>query len=87
MSGSKSKLPNKWNLRAAGNLTFGATGAGLAGCAAASGLLTRQSQWPAELVAVLLVGAGLSLLWQKGAEPWRDIKGIFRPDASWAARR
>jgi phenylacetyl-CoA:acceptor oxidoreductase subunit 2 len=86
MSGSKAWLPANVEARTVGNFTFGATGAGLAAGAAVSELLTGHGQWGAYLLAMLLVGGLLSLLWRETGNPLRFVKVAFRPETSWTTR-
>lgn len=86
MSGSKAWLPGNVEWRTVGNFTFGAMGAGLAAGAAVSELLTGHGQWGAYLLAMLLVGGVLSLIWRETGNPSRFLKVALRPETSWTTR-
>jgi phenylacetyl-CoA:acceptor oxidoreductase subunit 2 len=88
MSGSTASPPTRFDWQAAGKFTLGATGAGLAACAAMAELMTGNGQPAGYLLAVLLVagGLGLGLVWRGSGNPITLLKAAFRPDGPWATR-
>ena len=76
--------PN-WDWRAAGNFMFGGTGGSLMFTAAAASFPERPSDVPG-LVSLLIVGAGLALVWLEIGRPWRFLNVYFNPRTSWMTR-
>jgi len=85
----QAKLQRYWDLRAAGNFSFGGTGSGLI-VAAALALAIGTPDSFAVIVAVVLglglIGLGLFCVWLEIGRPWRAINVFFHPHTSWMTR-
>jgi len=79
-------LQTQWDRRAAGNFIGGGTGAGLAICAAASGLAGAAPPPAAYALAALSTAVGLALVWLEIGRPWRFLHVFFHPQTSWMTR-
>lgn len=86
MDGSAPWRQTSWDWRAAGNLTFGGAGAGLAFCAAALGFATGEHNIAAFLLAPLLIAAGIGLAWAELGKPKDFLRVLFHPQTSWKSR-
>ncbi len=74
-----------WDWRAAGNFMFGGTGGSLMFMTAAASF----PQSPPELfglVSLIIVAAGLALVWMEIGRPWRFLNVYFNPGTSWMTR-
>ena len=83
--GASSRLQSFWDARAACNFIGGGTGCGLLLCAAI-GLNTSLPYFPAALIGLLFVAAGLFMVWLEIGKPWRAFNLFFRPQTSWMTR-
>jgi phenylacetyl-CoA:acceptor oxidoreductase 26-kDa subunit len=83
--GSASRLQTFWDVRAACNFIGGGTGSGLL-VWAAIGLNFGLPYFPAALIGLVFVGAGLLMVWLEIGKPWRAFHVFFRPQTSWMAR-
>jgi phenylacetyl-CoA:acceptor oxidoreductase subunit 2 len=72
--------------RAVGNFLGGGTGGGLAVTAAALQLATGHAQWLADLLAILLIVAGLATIRQEIGGPERMRNLLKQSKISWATR-
>jgi len=77
----QAKLQRYWDIRAAGNFSFGGTGSGLI-MAAAIGAPSR----PVMVVGLGFIGLGLLSVWLEIGRPWRAINVLFHPRTSWMTR-
>ena len=74
-----------WDWRAAGNFMFGGTGGSLM-------FMTAAASFPESppdvlgLVSLLIVAAGLALVWLEIGRPWRFLNVYFNPGTSWMTR-
>ena len=83
--GAASRLQQFWDLRAACNFIGGGTGCGLLFWAAI-GLTSGLPYFPAALIGLMFVGAGLFMVWLEIGKPWRAFNLFFRPQTSWMTR-
>jgi phenylacetyl-CoA:acceptor oxidoreductase subunit 2 len=83
--GASSRLQHFWDARAACNFIGGGTGSGLLTWAA-FGLFTGFLYFPAALLGLLFVAAGLFMVWLEIGKPWRAFNLFFRPQTSWMTR-
>jgi phenylacetyl-CoA:acceptor oxidoreductase subunit 2 len=83
--GATSRLQRFWDARAACNFIGGGTGCGLL-IWAAVGLNAGQPYFPAALIGLLFVAAGLFMVWLEIGRPWRAFNLLFRPQTSWMTR-
>ena len=83
--GAASRLQRFWDLRAACNFIGGGTGCGLLFWAAI-GLTGGLPYFPAALIGLMFVGAGLIMVWLEIGKPWRAFNLFFRPQTSWMTR-
>jgi phenylacetyl-CoA:acceptor oxidoreductase subunit 2 len=83
--GAASRLQRFWDLRAACNFIGGGTGCGLLFWAAI-GLAGGLPYFPAALIGLMFVGAGLFMVWLEIGKPWRAFNLFFRPQTSWMTR-
>jgi Fe-S-cluster-containing dehydrogenase component/formate-dependent nitrite reductase membrane component NrfD len=74
-----------WDWRAAGNFMFGGTGGSLMFITAAASLPESPPD-VLGLVSLLLVAAGLALVWLEIGRPWRFLNVYFNPGTSWMTR-
>jgi phenylacetyl-CoA:acceptor oxidoreductase subunit 1 len=79
-------LQGHWDMRAAGNFMGGGAGAGLFLFTALAATLSGGSLLLHGLVALGLVGAGLSLVWLEIGRPWRFLNVFRQPQRSWMTR-
>jgi phenylacetyl-CoA:acceptor oxidoreductase subunit 2 len=86
MDGSVPRRQTSWDWRAAGNYTFGGAGSGLAFTAALLTLATGQHVIAAFLLAPLLIGAGIALVWAELGRPKQYLQVFFHPQTSWKTR-
>ena len=74
-----------WDWRAAGNFMFGGTGGSLM-------FITAAASFPESppdvlgLVSLLIVAAGLALVWLEIGRPWRFLNVYLNPGTSWMTR-
>ncbi|MCC6947907.1 MAG: hypothetical protein IT539_09085 [Bradyrhizobiaceae bacterium] len=84
----QAKLQRYWDLRAAGNFSFGGTGSGLIIAAALAFAVGAPAL--AVVVAIVLglglIGLGLFCVWLEIGRPWRAINVFFHPHTSWMTR-
>ncbi len=83
--GASSRLQHFWDARAACNFIGGGTGCGLLTWAAI-GMMIGLPYFPAALIGLLLVAAGLFMVWLEISKPWRAFNLFFRPQTSWMTR-
>ena len=79
------RLQRYWDIRAAGNFSFGGSGSGLV-LAAALGFLIGVPSALAVAAGLALIGLGLFCVWLEIGRPWRAINVIFHPRTSWMTR-
>lgn len=79
------RLQRSWDIRAAGNFSFGGTGSGLI-VAAAFGFVIGVPSALAVAVGLALIGLGLFCVWLEIGRPWRAINVFFHPRTSWMTR-
>ena len=78
-------LQRNWDIRAACNFIGGGSGTGLILAAAAA----QFAGWPyflAGVLAVALIGFGLSMVWLEIGRPFRALNVFFHPQTSWMSR-
>lgn len=79
------RLQRYWDIRAAGNFSFGGTGSGLILVSALA--MAGGTASPLAVAAGLaLVGLGLFCVWLEIGRPWRAINVFFHPRTSWMTR-
>lgn len=83
--GATSRLQRFWDIRAACNFIGGGTGGSLLAWAAL-GLFAGLPYFPAALIGLLFVAAGLFMVWLETGKPWRAFNLFFRPQTSWMTR-
>lgn len=81
----QTRLQRNWDIRAAGNFSFGGTGSGLV-IASALALALGVASPVAVFVGLIFVGIGLFCVWLEIGKPWRAINVIFHPQTSWMTR-
>jgi hypothetical protein len=86
MDGSAPLRQTSWDWRAASNFTFGGAGSGLAFIAALLALAGGEHVIAGFLLAVVLVGAGFALVWDKTGQPKQFLQVFFKPQTSWKSR-
>jgi phenylacetyl-CoA:acceptor oxidoreductase subunit 2 len=79
------RLQSSWDSRAAGNFIGGGAGTGLL-VAAAPALLAGRPYLPAGILAIALIGFGLSMVWLEIGRPLRALNVFFHPQTSWMSR-
>ncbi len=79
------RLQRYWDLRAAGNFSFGGAGSGLI-LAAAFGFVVGLPSVLAVAAGLALIGLGLFCVWLEIGRPWRAINVFFNPRTSWMTR-
>jgi Fe-S-cluster-containing dehydrogenase component/DMSO reductase anchor subunit len=79
------KLQTSWDWRAAANFILGGTGTGLFAATVVAGLFTPVV-WPAALLALALVAAGLFCVWLEIGRPWRFPNVYLNARTSWMTR-
>lgn len=85
MNGIFPWVQQHWDARAAGNFIGGGSGTGLLILATIGALLGGPVMVPV-LVALALVGLGLSLVWLELGRPWRFFNVVLHPQTSWMTR-
>ncbi len=85
LAAASPELQKSWDWRAAINFIAGGTGAGLFAATALAGLFA-PFLWPAAVVALALVAAGLFFVWLEIGRPWRFINVYFHVRRSWMTR-
>jgi phenylacetyl-CoA:acceptor oxidoreductase subunit 2 len=83
--GAAARLQHFWDTRAACNFIGGGTGYGLL-IWAAIGFNTALPYFPAALIGLTFVAAGLFMVWLEIGKPWRAFNVFFRPQTSWMTR-
>ncbi len=83
--GTESRLQTFWDIRAACNFIGGGTGSGLLWWATL-GLIAGLPYFPAALIGLMFVAAGLFMVWLEIGKPWRAFNVYFRPQTSWMTR-
>lgn len=86
MDGSAPWRQTSFDWRAAGNFTFGATGAGLAFFAALLAFEAGGRVVAGFLLAPLLVAAGIALVWSEIGRPKQFLHVFFHPQTPWKTR-
>lgn len=81
----QARLQRYWDIRAAGNFSFGGSGSGLV-LAAALGFLVGAPSALAVAAGLALIGLGLFCVWLEIGRPWRAINVFFHPRTSWMTR-
>jgi phenylacetyl-CoA:acceptor oxidoreductase 26-kDa subunit len=79
------RLQRSWDSRAACNFIGGGAGTGLL-VAAAAALLAGRPYFPAGILAIALIGFGLSMVWLEIGRPLRALNVFFHPQTSWMSR-
>lgn len=74
-----------WDWRAAGNFMFGGSGGGLLAIAALAALPGAPSL-VVVLCGLVLIGAGLGLVWLELGRPFRAMNVYFNAETSWMTR-
>ncbi|MDE2006039.1 MAG: phenylacetyl CoA [Rhodospirillales bacterium] len=86
MSGMRAaRRQGHWDLRAAGNFIGGGAGTGLLLAAALSAAMGAAFRLPLT-AGLVLIAAGLSLVWLEIGRPWRALNVFFHPRTSWMTR-
>lgn len=81
----QARLQRYWDIRAAGNFSFGGSGSGLI-LAATFGFVIGTPSAPAMAAGLALIGFGLFCVWLEIGRPWRAINVFFNPRTSWMTR-
>jgi len=79
------RLQRSWDARAAWNFVGGGAGTGLL-VAAAPALSAGRPYFPAGILAIALIGFGLSMVWLEIGRPLRALNVFFHPQTSWMSR-
>ncbi|HML06914.1 MAG TPA: DmsC/YnfH family molybdoenzyme membrane anchor subunit [Xanthobacteraceae bacterium] len=79
------RLQRNWDSRAACNFIGGGAGTGLL-LASAAALPAGSNYFPSALLAVALIGFGLSMVWLEIGRPFRALNVFFHPQTSWMTR-
>jgi phenylacetyl-CoA:acceptor oxidoreductase 26-kDa subunit len=79
------RLQRSWDSRAACNFIGGGAGTGLL-VAAAAALIAGRPYFPAGILAIALIGFGLSMVWLEIGRPLRALNVFFHPQTSWMSR-
>lgn len=79
------RLQRYWDIRAAGNFSFGGTGGGLI-IASALALAVDAASVLAILCGLGLIALGLFCVWLEIGRPWRAFNVFFHPRTSWMTR-
>ncbi len=79
------RLQRSWDIRAAGNFSFGGTGSGLI-VASALALAADAASLVAVIAGLGLIALGLLCVWLEIGKPWRAINVFFHPRTSWMSR-
>lgn len=86
LTGSGSpRLQRNWDSRAACNFIGGGSGTGLLLVAAAA-FATGWPYFPVGILAAVLIGFGLSMVWLEIGRPLRALNVFFHPQTSWISR-
>ncbi len=80
-----SKLQTNWDWRAAFNFMFGGSGSALL-LMMAIFAAPQAAPLALALVALVLVGFGLLMVWLEIGRPWRFLHVFFHPQTSWMTR-
>jgi len=78
-------IQENWDWRAAGNFILGGTGSSLM-------FMTAVTRFPESmpyayvLLSLVMIGAGLALVWLEIGRPWRFLNVFFNPQTSWMTR-
>lgn len=81
----KANLQRHWDIRAAGNFSFGGTGTGVVLASALAFAFGAAPRLPVA-AGLGLIGLGLFCVWLEIGKPWRSINVIFHPRTSWMTR-
>jgi phenylacetyl-CoA:acceptor oxidoreductase subunit 2 len=81
----RARLQRYWDIRAAGNFSFGGTGSGLI-LAAALALAAGPSSVLAVVTGLGFIALGLLCVWLEIGRPWRALNVFFHPRTSWMTR-
>lgn len=79
------RLQRYWDIRAAGNFSFGGTGTGLI-MASALALAADAASVFAIVAGLGLIALGLFCVWLEIGRPWRAFNVFFHPRTSWMTR-
>lgn len=79
------KLQRYWDIRAAGNFSFGGTGSGLI-VASALALAVDAASVFAVIAGLGLIALGLFCVWLELGRPWRAFNVFFHARTSWMTR-
>ena len=79
------RLQRYWDIRAAGNFSFGGTGSGLI-MASALALAADAASVFAIVAGLGLIALGLFCVWLEIGRPWRAFNVFFHPRTSWMTR-
>lgn len=79
------RMQRFWDQRAAANFIGGGSGTGLL-VAAAAASLSGFPYFPACLLAIALIGCGLSMVWLEIGRPLRALNVFFHPQTCWMTR-
>lgn len=86
LSGSGApRLQRSWDSRAACNFIGGGSGTGLL-IAATAAVVAGRPYFPAGILAIALIGFGLSMVWLEIGRPRRALNVFFHPQTSWLSR-
>jgi phenylacetyl-CoA:acceptor oxidoreductase 26-kDa subunit len=79
------RLQTNWDLRAAANFIYGGAGGGLL-LASALASLHGEDLRPLVVIALVLVGMGLTAVWFEIGRPWRAFNVYLNAATSWMTR-
>lgn len=79
------RLQRNWDSRAALNFIGGGSGTGLL-LAASAALPAGWPYYPFGIMAITLIGLGLSMVWWEIGRPLRALNVFFHPQTSWMTR-
>jgi phenylacetyl-CoA:acceptor oxidoreductase 26-kDa subunit len=79
------RLQRNWDIRAACNFIGGGSGTGLL-LAATAALPAGWPYFPAGILAIALIGFGLSMVWLEIGRPFRALNVFLHPQTSWMSR-
>jgi phenylacetyl-CoA:acceptor oxidoreductase subunit 2 len=83
--GAASRLQRFWDIRAACNFIGGGTGGALLWWAAL-GMIAGLPYFPAALIGLSFIAAGLVMVWLEIGRPLRALNVFHRPQTSWITR-